>query len=148
MTPDALTAYLRSNIPLTAAMAVEAVSVAPEAVVLRAPLAPNINHRQTVFGGSASALAIVAAWSLVHLRLEAGGVPHRLVIQRNTMSYEAPMSDTFTAIATLPPDSDWDGMLATFARRRKARIAAVAALVSHGRPTGRLEADFVVLAAE
>ena len=48
-------------------------SVAPDTVVIEAPLAPNINHRKTVFGGSASALGILAAWSLVHLRLAGTG---------------------------------------------------------------------------
>ena len=101
MTPAELTDYLRTNIPLTAAMEVSAISVAPDAVVLEAPLAPNINHRKTVFGGSASALGILAAWSLVHLRLADTKLEHRLVIQRNTMSYDAPIEGTFTATAVV-----------------------------------------------
>ena len=100
MTPAELTTYLRTNIPLTIAMEVSAIRVAPDTVVLEAPLAPNINHRKTVFGGSASALGILAAWSLVHLRLADTKLEHRLVIQRNTMSYDAPIEGTFTATAS------------------------------------------------
>jgi thioesterase domain-containing protein len=145
MTPEELTAYLRSNIPLTGAMEVSAISVAPDAVVIEAPLAPNINHRKTAFGGSASALGIVAAWSLVHLRLTETSLEHRLVIQRNTMSYDAPIEGTFTAAAGFARGTDWPKFIETLERRGKARIGAVAELGYAGRRAGRLEADFVAI---
>jgi thioesterase domain-containing protein len=53
--------YLHAHIPLSRAMAVEVQAATPVCVRLCAPLAPNINHRETVFGGSASAVAILAA---------------------------------------------------------------------------------------
>ena len=83
MTPRELEAYLHGHIPLSAAMQVSVLAVASTGVTLRAPLAPNINHRDTVFGGSASAVAILAAWSLLHTRMRADGVSARLVIQAN-----------------------------------------------------------------
>ena len=127
-------------------MEVSAISVAPDAVVLEAPLAPNINHRKTVFGGSASALGIVAAWSLVHLRLAETALEHRLVIQRNTMSYDAPIEGTFTATARLPTGPTGRNSLETLERRGKARIGAVAELsAARVKPAGRLEADFVAI---
>src|SRR5262245_21829556 len=61
--------YLHQNIPLSAAMGVRVGSATPHRVELAAPLAPNINHQSTVFGGSASALAMLSAWTLVHLGL-------------------------------------------------------------------------------
>ena len=61
-------------------MQVAVVSAAADAVTLSAPLAPNINHRSTAFGGSVSTLAILSAWSLVNLRLRAEGLRSRLVI--------------------------------------------------------------------
>ena len=136
MTPAELTAYLSTNIPLTGAMDVSAISVAPDTVVLEAPLAPNINHRKTVFGGSASALGILAAWSLVHLRLAETKLEHRLVIQRNTMSYDAPIEGTFTATAAFAEGTDWPKFLDMLERRGKARIGAVAELSAAGRPRG------------
>ncbi len=144
MTPGTLEAYLHANIPITAAMGVGAVSVSPQAVVLSAPLQPNINHRETVFGGSASAVAILSAWALVHLRLEAEGIPHRLVIHRNTMSYERPIAGDFTAAAAVP-EEEWPRFVNALRRRRKARITATAELHFEGVTAGRLEAEFVAL---
>ena len=80
-------------------MQVSVLEATPDATLLAAPLAPNINHRETVFGGSAAALATLAAWTLLHARLAAAGLPSRLVIQRNTMDYDAPIPTDFTARA-------------------------------------------------
>jgi len=46
VTPLELERYLHEHIPLSRAMQVSVVSVQPESVVLSAPLAPNINHRE------------------------------------------------------------------------------------------------------
>ena len=54
-------ANLYEQIPLSKAIAVQVVEVTNNSVILTAPLQPNINHRLTVFGGSASALAILSA---------------------------------------------------------------------------------------
>lgn len=78
MTPSDLEAYLHSHIPLSAAMQVHVDEVTGEHVRLSAPLAPNINHRETVFGGSASALSILSARSLLHVRLTGARVTARL----------------------------------------------------------------------
>ena len=56
MLPFELEAYLHEHIPLSKAMGVSVVSVEEGIVILRAPLAPNINHRETVFGGVTEAL--------------------------------------------------------------------------------------------
>lgn len=72
--------YLYTNIPLSEAMKVSVETATTDSVVLSAPLEPNINHKSTVFGGSASAVAILAAWSLVHLRLEREGHHSEIVI--------------------------------------------------------------------
>lgn len=147
MLPGELDDYLHRNIPLSAAMQVRAVSVSAHEVVLSAPLAPNINHRQTLFGGSATAIAILAAWSYLHLRLESEGFAHRLVIQRQTMSYDAPVTGTVTAHGRLAPAADWAHAMETFNRRGKARIEAEAELRFGAIVAGRMTADFVVLRA-
>src|SRR5262245_966332 len=107
MTPTALESYLHAHIPLSQAMQVRVEEVGRDRIVLGAPLAPNINHRETLFGGSASAIAILAAWSLLSTRLRSEGIATKLVIQRNTMSYEAPIDGGFTAISRLEVPEQW-----------------------------------------
>lgn len=124
-------------------MEVAVVEASPQQVVLSAPLAPNINHRETVFGGSASAVAILAAWSMLHLRLSAEGLSSRLVIQRNTMDYLAPIDGTFTAVAQAPVAAVWHPFTRMLQRKGLGRIAQASSLHYQGHPAGQLVGEFV-----
>jgi thioesterase domain-containing protein len=148
MTPQALEHYLHAHIPLSKAMQVRVESVGADQVVLGAPLAPNINHRETLFGGSASAIAILAAWSLLHVRLSGEGIATKLVIQRNAMSYEAPIAGEFTAASQLEAPQNWELFKRTLMRRGKARIVVLSELHYAGQVAGRLEGEFVALGAD
>lgn len=147
MSPDSLEQYLHDHIPLSKAMQVSVVSVTADAVILSAPLAPNINHRDTVFGGSASAIAILAAWSLLHTRLLSTGVSSRLVIQRNTMDYHLPILGTFTARAFIEQPEGWQKFLLMLKRKGKARVTVSSVLEYDGQIVGTLSGEFVALGA-
>lgn len=145
MTPLELEQYLHRHIPLSLAMQVSVLEVQPQHVILSAPLEPNINHRDTVFGGSATAVAVLAAWSLVHTRLLNAGMPSRLVIQRNAMTFAVPMTGAFTARSWLADDARWDKFMQTLTRRARARISVACELFCAGEEAGRFEGDFVAL---
>ncbi len=135
--------YLHRHIPLSAAMGVRVKLATPTRVELAAPLAPNINHHDTVFGGSASAVATLSAWTLVHVGLRHANVDAATVIQRNVMSYEEPIRGDFTAVCTLIDDTAWLRFLKTLERRGRGRITMNAHLVFDGRPVASFEGDFV-----
>lgn len=143
---QAVQQYLYEHIPLSRAMQVVVLSAQADEVILSAPLAPNINHQATVFGGSASAVAILAAWSLLHVRLQSAGIASQLVIQANTMQYDLPISGTFTARACMEDAAAWQRFLHTYQRRGKARITVTSILEYEGRQAGRLQGEFVALA--
>jgi len=145
LAPQELEQYLHDHIPLSKAMAVSVLEAGGASLQLGAPLAPNINHRDTVFGGSASALAILAAWSLLHTRLRAEGRSCRLVIQRNSMEYERPILGGFTARASLDPKADWPAFLRMLTRMGKARITVTALLEQGGQRVGHFRGEFVAL---
>jgi thioesterase domain-containing protein len=145
MSADELERYLHDHIPLSKAMGVSVVSADPEAVVVGAPLAPNINHRETIFGGSASAVAILAAWSLLHLRLRAAAMESRVVIRSNSMEYDLPIGGAFTARSSLVEPNEWQPFLRTLSRRGKARLDVAAVLEYDGSVAGRLVGEFVAL---
>jgi thioesterase domain-containing protein len=144
MTPRELEQYLHRHIPLSSAMQVTVLEVRPERVTLSAPLAPNINHRDSVFGGSAAAVAVLAAWSLLHARLTGAGLTARLVIQRNTMEFSAPITGTFTARSFLD-ETQWAAFVNMLGRKGRARISASCGLWFDGREAGRFEGKFVAV---
>lgn len=137
--------YLHRHIPLSAAMGVRVRVATPERVELAAPLAPNINHHDTLFGGSGAAIATLSAWTLVNLRLRHARVRARLVIQRNAMSYEEPIHGDFTAVCEQPGEAEWQRFLAMIERRGRGRITMTARLVYATRPAASFEGDFVAL---
>lgn len=119
---DEITAYLHAHIPVTRSLGASAAAWDGVRLALVAPLAPNLNHRDTAFGGSMSALAILAGWGLVHLALRERGVETRLVIQRSTTDFLAPVEGDFTATAVLPARAPWERFLATLARHGRGRV--------------------------
>jgi len=148
MTPADLERYLHTHIPLSSAMRTSVVEVSDQSVTLAAPLGPNINHRDTVFGGSASALALLSAWSLLHIRLLRQPTACRLVVQRNTMEYLAPITSDFTACSSLPEPQDWERQVRMLARRGAARFKVAVEICAAGAVAGRFSGEFVALAAE
>lgn len=143
MNANELQQYMHRNIPLSRAMEISVVEASGDGITLSAPLAPNINHQSTVFGGSASAVAILSAWALLHVRMLEQKITSRVVIQRNTMSYEKPIVGTFTANAIIPDSATWDKFVAMLARKKVARISVTAMLRCNGEKVGELEGDFV-----
>lgn len=148
MDNEDLERYLHEQIPLSAAMQVSVQAITPDSVVLAAPLAPNINHKRTVFGGSASALAILAAWSLVHLRLVREGHACEVVIQANEMDYDRPIDGPFTAVSALADPAAWPGFVKLLLRRKRARIEVRSELHFKGVTVGRLTGKFVAFLNE
>ena len=135
--------YLHTHIPLSAAMKVSVCLASIDTVVLSAPLEPNINHKSTVFGGSASAVAILAAWSLLHLRLEHAGHRCEIVIQSNHMDYDRPISGEFIATSSLTDPAAWPAFLKMLTRKKRARIGVQSVLTFDNAPVGRLNGSFV-----
>lgn len=138
-------AYLHSHIPLSEAMGVHVIEAAAEGVVLAAPLAPNINHRESAFGGSASALAILASWTLVHFRLREEGIECRLVIHRSRMHYQKPILGDFLARTLAPPEDEWDWLVKVYRRMGKSRIRIRSLLECDGEKVGSMDGHFVAL---
>ncbi len=124
------------------------VACSPDSVTLSAPLGPNINHRETVFGGSASTLAILAAWSVLQIRLLQQNLPFRLVIQRNSMEYLAPIAGTFTAVSVLSEPQAWERQLRMLHRKGAARFSVAAELHAPSGVAGRFVGEFVAFAVD
>ena len=145
MDASALETYLRERIPLSRAMEVRVVEIGATHLRIAAPLAPNINHRDTVFGGSAAAVAMLAAWGLLYVRLDHEQRPARLVIQRCSMEYLQPIDAEFAAVSTLAAGEDWSRFLAGIERKGRARIAVRVDLDSRDRRVGEFTGEFVAV---
>ena len=122
MTADELQRYLYEHIPISRALGVTVRSSEAANVVLSAPLGPNLNHQRSAFGGSLSALAILACWSWLHLRLRVTDFRGQIVIQGNSMEYLHPALSDFTATCRAPGAERWEVFMRTLSQRGRARI--------------------------
>lgn len=145
MTPAEVEIYLHRHIPISAAMGVRVVACDSMGVTLTAPLAPNINHRATVFGGSVSAVAILSAWTWLHVALRTAGQPSRLVIQGNSVAYLAPIAGDFEARCPAPSAALFERFLRTLRRHGKARIALAATLTADEKKAATFEGEYVAV---
>lgn len=138
-------AYLHRHIPITRDMGVRVLECSHEGVALSAPLAPNVNHRATVFGGSVSATLILAAWTWLHFSLREAGLRCQIVIQRNTVDYVAPIPGDFTVRCDGLTAAPWERFLRTLRRHGKARLELHARLQWHGKTAAKFAGDYVAV---
>ena len=113
-------------------MGVDVIEASPTGVHLRFPLAPNINHHGTAFGGSLAAAGILAGWSLLHVRLGAEQIQAATVVADSRTRYLAPITVGFDAIAEAPPSEQWEEFLDMLRRWGRARLELRTELVPSG----------------
>lgn len=143
-----LAKYLHAQIPLSREMAISVVAADETGVRLAAPLAPNINHQNTAFGGSASALGILTAWTLVDFGLREQAIAAHVVIQRNSVEYLRPIRGEFQAFCPMPPAREWQRFVQTIGARGRGRIRLAAQLIADGQVVGTFKGDYVAFRAE
>jgi thioesterase domain-containing protein len=125
-----LQAALAREIPLSRALGITVASWDGRTIRLAAPLAPNVNHQHTAFGGSLSAAATLAGWSVLWLLLDAHGLDHQVVIQDASIEYRHPVTADFAVECALPETSAVAHFLATLREHGRARLVLRATVSS------------------
>lgn len=116
-----LEAYLRTHIPLTGAMQVQAATLDQHGLCLNAPLVANRNHQGSAFGGSLASLAVLAGWGLLWLLLDEGRGAN-IVVRDMQMEFLHPVQGLLSAHCAWPALQDWEKFSHTLQRRHKARL--------------------------
>jgi thioesterase domain-containing protein len=135
---------LHAEIPLTRAMGVCVAQFNAAGLTLRAPLAPNINHKSTAFGGSLATLATLAGWGLLQLLLREQR-PVTVVIQESSVRYLRPVAEYLQAICSMPQARELDKFLRTLTRTGMARIELEVSIPAGGETAVKFRGWFVAL---
>ncbi len=117
-----MTQYLHDHIPLTRHLGAEVVGYNESLLRIKAPLSPNVNHRETVFGGSISSLGILAGWTLLYLKLTELNLTFRLVIQNSSTDFLMPIEGEFEVVCISPEKEEWDQFTQALGRKGKGRV--------------------------
>lgn len=119
-----LESILHHDIPLTREMGLKVLSWHDHHLRLQLPLDANINHKNTMFGGSLYCGAVLAGWGWLHLRLREAGVEGgHIVIQEGHITYPLPVTQDAIVLCDAPPAAAWNKFLALYARHGRARLA-------------------------
>ncbi len=148
MNKSELTSYIHKHIPLTAHLGAVVTHYDGRKIEISAPLEPNLNHRNSAFGGSMSALGILSGWALLFIKLKESGLNARLVIQHSSFDFIEPVDGDFRAICTMPEDSEWARFLKTLKRHGKARISVKSQIKSLNNNGGDHNGTYVAIILE
>ena len=142
--PD-LEAFLHEKIPLTRAMGVHVVESGAR-LVLEAPLAANINHLGTAFGGSLHALPTLACYTALWTLLREAGVDGHVVVKKSSANYRSPVKGKLRAVCLRPAPAAVAAFREDLRRHKKARMDLTAIVEgADGRPAVEYSGTFVAL---
>ncbi len=97
-----LEAAYHDLIPLSGHMGIRVKSFADDRLVLTAPLAPNVNHQGSAFGGSLFSIAALSGWGLIQLTIAKLDRPSNTVIANTDVSFKRPIYDEIECVCELP----------------------------------------------
>jgi thioesterase domain-containing protein len=134
---------LHSKIPITRSMGVKVEDYDGERLILSAPLAENVNHLGTAFGGSLNALAVLSGYGLLWLEMKE--TQCHIVIRKSAISYERPVRGELRAICVRPDTEALAEFKQAFHQKGRARISLAVTIEDQGQVAVRFEGIFVAL---
>jgi thioesterase domain-containing protein len=137
--------YIHDHIPITADLKTFIKYQDDNSISIGAPLAENINHRNSAFGGSMSAIGILSGWALIFIEMKKRGLINRLVIQRANFEFLHPVTDDFEAVSIFPSDKELERFIKMFIRKGKARLSIKTNILCNSKLCGINDAVYVAV---
>ena len=135
---------IHSEIPLSVSMGIRLVSFDERSVIIEAPLAPNINHKATAFGGSLYNVSVLAGWAAVYGLLQQRQLSAHVVIQKSEIDYVSPVTSDIVGKCLLPAPSQVKRFIETFKKRGKARLTLTTTIHNQGNLAVQFTGQYVV----
>src|SRR4051812_23741043 len=146
MSAHGLEAFLHEKIPLTRAMGLQVAESNSRRLVLAAPLAANVNHLGTAFGGSLHALPTLACYAALWTLLREAGLDGHVVVKRSSANYRSPVTGELRAICERPALPLVADFINDLKRHKKARMELTAVVEgAAGKPAVEFSGSFVAV---
>jgi thioesterase domain-containing protein len=139
----ALQRTLHAEIPISQAMGIRVAGYDGRCLRLAAPLAPNINHKLTAFGGSLYSVAVLCGWGLLHLKLAESGLHKHIVIQESNIRYLRPVDQEMQA-ECCADEGELGRFFKALEKHGRARIALAVTLRTDDRVAVEFSGRYVV----
>ena len=145
-TAEEINQHLHQQIPMTRQMGILVQSFSTEGVIATAPLEVNINHQQSVFGGSIAALGIVTGFVAIWGNLKLRAIPAELVIQHSETDFSKPGMGDMEARSRKISDTALKSFTTALASAGRARILVTSDIFSGGKLIASNTGTFVAIA--
>ena len=126
--PQELQDILLAEIPITKYLGISVENYDNTCLVLKAPLANNVNHAGSAFAGSLNSLITLSGWGLFWLVLREYQLSARIVIQDSECNYLLPVISDFSAFCYKPEPYLLEKLVHTLRKKGKARLELSAAI--------------------
>ncbi|MFI4938170.1 MAG: YiiD C-terminal domain-containing protein [Candidatus Berkiellales bacterium] len=141
-----LNQYLHEHIPITKAMGCIVKFASPDKVIIAAPFSNNINHKQSVFGGSLHAIATLACWGLLYSNFMELLGSIDIVITRSEINYHKPVTKDFEAICFKADPENWEKLKnISLHKKGKGRICLNAVIRENEKVAVAYQGEFAVI---
>jgi len=113
---------IHQGIPLSEAMQFDISELTGNSIVVKAPLAPNINVHGTGFAGSIYSIAVLSGWALCTHIMDVRGMVGDLVVAGAEIKYRAPVSGEIVCRGEVS-EAHSAGFHDSFKQRGKGRLS-------------------------
>lgn len=140
-----LSQFFETHLPITQFMKMDVERYDGETLILRAPLGPNINDKQTAFGGSLYNAAVMACWGMAHLKTLEAGIECNQVVTKGCIEYKAPVHGDIRAICQAPSHDVLEQFITHFKHKGRSRITLNAVIECSGKTAVEFEGTYAIL---
>lgn len=141
----ALESHIRETIPLADAMDLKVRRYTGDLLEMTAPLAPNVNDKGCVFGGSMASLLTLAGWGLIELSLRARKLECDIYVGDSHLRYREPVWTELRGTARFAEPGALDKLQRALNTRGKGRVDVVCELAGGEGAAAVLTARFVAM---
>jgi thioesterase domain-containing protein len=142
---EKLSLFFKTHLPITQFMQMDVQSYDGQTLILHAPLPPNINDKQTAFGGSLYNASVMACWGMLYLKTLEAKITCNQVVTKGAIEYKAPVQGDILAICHAPDANDLEKMLQAFSQKGRARITLSSSIECSGKKAVEFEGTYAIL---
>lgn len=142
---SALESHIRGTIPLADAMDLKVRRYTGDLLEMTAPLAPNVNDKGCVFGGSMASLLTLAGWGLIELGLRARRLECDIYVGDSHLRYREPVWSELRGAARFAETDALEKLQRALKTRGKGRVDVVCELAGEEGAAAVLTARFVAM---
>lgn len=119
----------------------------PLQMMASAPIAPNINDKSTVFGGSGAALMTICGWSLIKYNLESLKVFNDVVIHQSKLHWNQAQTDDLIITAVIDQALEWEKIVLNLKNKNRATKVKVTCQVlnQNQQLCSQMQGSYVIL---